>query len=82
MYPLTTFIDFKRMNPSGSLLILNNYLTCTGFIHFYFTVLLLIGIHAFLDIFFYTSEIAEIFHKCTFGIVIASLIVSGSPTSV
>ena len=41
--------------------------------------LLLIGTHAFLDRKLFTSEISENFHKFPFGIVIASLRVSGYP---
>ena len=47
-----------------------------------FTTLLFVVIQDFFDRKLFTSDIAEIFHKCTFGIVVASLRVSGSPSSV
>ena len=62
----------------GSPLILNTHLKGTGFLPFYFTVLLLVGIHAFIDSKLFTSEIADIFYKFPFGLIIASLSVSGS----
>ena len=82
MYPLTKFIDFRRIKPSASYLLLNTHLTDTGFIPLDFTTLLLFGIQAFLDKQLFTSDIADIFHKFPFGLVIASLRVSDSPASV
>ena len=82
MYPLTTFLDFRRIHLSVSPLLLNTHLTVTGFLPFSFTMLLFVGIHAFLDRKYFTSEITDIFHKCSFGLVIAPLGVSGYPASV
>ena len=42
----------------------------TGFPSFVFTMILLIGIHDFLDIKCFTSEITDITHKCPFGLVV------------
>ena len=44
-----------------------------------FRTLLFVRIQAFLDRKLFTSGIVDIFHKCPFGLVIASLRVSGSP---
>ena len=63
---------------SGSSLLLNNHFTGTGFLHIAYTVLLLIVIHAFLDRILFTPEIVDIFDKCTFGLDVAFLGVSGS----
>ena len=79
IYLLTTFIEFIRINPAGSSLLLNNHLTGTGFITFAFTTVLFVGIRAFIYRKRLTSEISDIFHKHQFGLVIASLRVSGSP---
>ena len=81
MYPLTMFLNFRRINISGSSLILNNHLTGPPFLPFYFMILLFVVIHAFLDRKLFTSEISDNFHKCPFILVIASLRVSGSPMS-
>ena len=59
-----------------------SYFKVNGFIPFYFTLILLNWIHAFLDRKLFTSEIANIFDKCPFSIVISSLMVSGYPESV
>ena len=82
MYPLTTFLDFRQTNPSASFLLLNTQLTGTEFLTLAFTTILFIVIHAYLDRILFTSEIVDIFHKCPFGLVIASLRVSGSPASI
>ena len=55
MYPLTTFLYFRRINPSGSSLLLNTHLIGTGFIPLYFKALHFVVIHAFLDRNFFTS---------------------------
>ena len=65
-YPLTTFIYFRKINMSGSSLLLKTHFSGTGFIPFAFMTLIFIVIHAFLDRKLFTSEIAEIFHKCPF----------------
>ena len=49
VYPLTKFIEFRRLNPSGSSLLLNTYLTGTGFLSLDFKLILFVGIHALLD---------------------------------
>ena len=82
MYPLTTLLNFIQINTSGYSLLLNTHLTSTKSLPFAFTMLLLIGIHSFLDRKWFTSKITDIFHKCPFGLVIAYLKVSGSPASV
>ena len=82
MYSLNKLLDFGRINPSVSSSLLNTHLTGTVFLPFAFHMIFLIGIHAFLDRKFFTSEIADIFHKCPFDVVIASLRVSGSPASI
>ena len=79
IYLLTTFIEFIRINLSGSSLLLNNHLTGTGFIPFSFTTVLFVWIHAFIYRKILTSEISDIFHKHQFVLVIVSLRVSGSP---
>ena len=68
MYPLTTFLDFGWINPSGSYLLLNNQFTGTDFLPFAFTTLLFVRIHIFLDRKLLTSEIADIFYKFPFGL--------------
>ena len=82
MYPLTTFIDFILIGISDSYLLLNTHLSGTGFLYLSFATLLFVIIHAFLDIIFFTSKIADIFQKIPFGLVIAHLRVPGSPSSV
>ena len=82
MYPLTTFIDCRRIKLSASSLLLNTHLTGTVFILLDFTTLLFVGIQAFLDRNLFTSDIADIFHRCPFGFVITSLRVSGSSAPV
>ena len=81
-YTLTTFLDFRQNNPSASSLLLNTHFTGTGFLHLDFTTLLFVGIQAFLDRKIITSDIADIFHRFSFGLVIASLRVSDSTASV
>ena len=49
IYPLTTFLDFIRINPPGSSLLLNDHLIGTVFLPFAFTALLFIIIHSFLE---------------------------------
>ena len=82
MYPLTTCIDFRRIKPSASSLLLNTHLPGTAFLPLVFTTLHFVQIQAFLDRKPFTSDNADIFHKCTFGFVIVSLRVSGSPAPV
>ena len=82
IYPLIKFLYFRRINPQGSSLLLNIYLTGTGFIPFSPMIILLVGIHAFPDRKLFTSEFADICHKFPFGLVIASLRVSGSLYSI
>ena len=79
MYRLATFLDFRRINPSGSSLLLQIHLTGTGYLPFDFTTILFVGVYAFIDRKLFTSEISDIFYKYPFGLVIASLRVSGSP---
>ena len=79
MYLLTTFIDFRLINLSASSLLLSSHLIGTRFIPLDFMILLFIGIQAFLERILFTYDIAYIFHKCPFGLVIAYLRVSGSP---
>ena len=82
MYPLTTFLYFRIINLSGSSFLLNTHFTGTGFITFAFTTLLFVVIHNFLGRKLFATEIADIFHKCPFGLFITPLGVSGYPTSV
>ena len=82
MYPLTKFLDFWKNNPSWSSLILNTHLKGTGFLILVFTTLLFVIIPAFLDRKLLSSEIADIYQKCPFGLGFYSLRVSGSPESV
>ena len=51
----------------------------TGFLHLAFTLLILIGIQAFLHTKLLISDTAENFHKCLIGLDIVSLRVSGYP---
>ena len=81
MYPLTTFLDFKPTNPSVSSLLLNTHFAGTVFTTLYLTMILFVVIYAFLDKNI-ISEIADIFHKFPFGLVIPSFGVSGSPEAV
>ena len=74
IYPLTKFINFKRIIPWVSSLLLNT--------HFAFTLFLLIRIHDFLDRELLTSEIADMFHKFLFGLDIASMSISIYPAPV
>ena len=67
IYPLNEFIDFKRISPSGSYLLLNTHFTGTGFIPFTFTLILLIGIHAFIEKIVYLINSWNL-HKCPFGL--------------
>ena len=82
MYPLTIFLGFRLIKPSASSLLLNTHLTGTGFLTLTFMTLIFFGIQAVLDRKLLTSDIADIFHKFTFGLVINCLRVSGSPASV
>ena len=79
MYPLTTFLDFRQIKPSGYSLLINTHLIGTGFLTFAFKALIFVIIHDFLDRKLFTSEIADIYHKCPFDLVIAFLRDSGSP---
>ena len=79
MYPLTPFFYLRQINLSGSSLLLNTHLTGTGFLPFDFMTLLFVGIDTFIHRKLLTSEIANISHKLPFGLVIASLRVSGYP---
>ena len=49
MYHLTTLINFRRIIPSDSSLLLNTHLTGTGFMPLAFTMLIFVEIHAFID---------------------------------
>ena len=82
VYPLTTFLNFRLINTSDYFLLLNTHLTGTGFMSLSFTKLLFVGIQAFLYREFFTSDIAGIFNKYPFGLVVFSLRVSGYPVSV
>ena len=81
-YPLTTFIDIWWISLSGYSLILNKHFTSTGFIPVDFTLFPFIITHTFLDRSLFTSEIVDILRKYPFGLVIASLRLSGSAASV
>ena len=83
MHPLTTFLDFRRINPSAFSLLLNTHLAGTRFLHLSFTTPLLVGVQVFLDRKLFTSDIADIYHKCPFGLVVAFYLrVPFSPYSV
>ena len=73
MYPLTKFLDFKQIDQSGFSLLLNTHFTGNCFLPLAFILLLLIGIQAFLDRKLMISDTADIFHRCTIGMDIASL---------
>ena len=76
-------IYLPRMNYSVSLFLAIKYqLYMYRLSEFGFTALIFVRIQAFLDRKLFTSDIADIFHKFPFGLVIASVRVSGSPESV
>ena len=81
-YHLTTLLDFIQIKTSTYYLLLNTHLIATGFMPLDFTMLLFFGIQTFLERKNFTSDIADILHKCSFGLVIASLGVSGYSESV
>ena len=60
IYPLTTFLNFKRINPSWSYLLLNIHFKGTEFLSLAFTFIILIRIYAYLERTFFTSEISDI----------------------
>ena len=82
MYPLTTFLQFRQIKPSESSFLLNTHLTGTGFVPLDFTTLIFFGIQAFLDRKWLAFDIADIYNKLPFGLVIVYLRVSGCPYSV
>ena len=48
MYPLTTFLEFRRIYPSAYSLLFNTHLTYDGFIPLAFMAIIFVVIHAFM----------------------------------